>query len=181
MFRPNGGQGGPFHEAKDVTLRRETIVTALAVLVIAAAIPAAIVDTIEKGRIYLFSSQFLEELPRRFTGPGRFRFIMQPVLAVLLGVRGGLADAKAGNPPYLFGLLFDAGRRRELLRSGVEAVSILLAMGIILDVVFQMVIYHEVHPGAALLVGPILICLPYALSRALTTRLTRLSGKRWEI
>jgi tryptophan-rich sensory protein len=62
----------------------------------------------------------------------------------------------------------------------VEAVIILLAMGMIL-VVLQMVIYHAVHPGAALLVGPILICFPYALSRALTTRLTRLSGKKQEI
>ena len=37
--------------------------------------------------------------------------------AILLGIRGGLADAKEGNPPYLFGLLFHAGHRRELLRS----------------------------------------------------------------
>ena len=166
-----------FPEAKDVTLRRETIVTVLALLVLAAAIPSAIMDTIETGRVYLFSMQFVEELPQRFTGPGRFRFIMQPMLATLLGVRGGLADAKAGNPPYLFGLLFDAGRRSELLRSGVAAIRNLLAMGIILDVVFQLVIYHAVHPGAALVVGPILIGTPYALSRALTTRLAGWLGK----
>ena len=151
---------------------------ALAVLVIAAAIPAAIMDTIETGRVYLFSRQFLEELPQRFTGPGRLRFILQPLFAILLGVRGGLADARAGNPPFLFGLLFDAGRRRALLRSGAAAISTLLAMGIILDIVFQLVLYHAAHPGAALLVGPILICLPYALSRALTNRLARWLGKR---
>ena len=159
-----------------VTLRRETIVTALALLVVVAAIPSAIVDTVETGRVYLFSRQFLEELPQRFTGPGRFRFILQPLLAILLGVRGGLADAKAGNPPYLFGLLFAAGRRRELLRSGAAAIRTLIAMGIVLDVVFQLVIYHSVHPGVALLVGPILICAPYALSRAMTTRLARSLG-----
>ena len=54
----------------------------------------------------------------------------------------------------------------------------LLAMGIILDIVFQQVLYHAVHPGAALVVGPLLICLPYALSRALTNRLARWLGKR---
>ena len=80
-------------------LRGKTIVTVLALLVIAAAIPYAIVDTIEKGRVYLFSSQFLEELPQRFSGSGRLRFILQPLLAILRGVRGGMADAKAGNPP----------------------------------------------------------------------------------
>lgn len=156
-----------------MTLRRDTIVTVLAFLVIAIALPFAIVDTIETGRVYLFSRQFLEELPQRFTGPGRLRFILQPMVAIVLGIHGGLADAKAGNPPYLLGLLFGAGRRRELLRSGVAAIRNLVALGIIMDVVFQLVLYRSVHPGAALVVGPILICLPYAVSRALTTRVAR--------
>jgi hypothetical protein len=145
----------------------------LAFLVIATALPFAIVDTIETGRVYLFSRQFLEELPQRFTGPGRLRFILQPTVAIALGIRGGLADAKGGNPPYLFGLLFGAERRRELLRSGVTAIRNLLAVGIIMDVIFQLVIYHSVHPGAAVVIGPILICFPYALSRALTRRVAR--------
>ena len=153
-----------------MTLRRDTIVPVLALLVIAIALPFAIVDTIEMGRVHLFSRQFLEEIPRRFTGPGRFRFILQPMVAIVLGIRGGLADAKAGNPPYLFGLLF-GGRRRELLRSGMTAIRNLVAMAIIMDILFQLILFHSVHPGAAVVVGPILICFPYALSRALTRRL----------
>ena len=90
--------------------------------------------------MYIFSRQFIEELPQRFTGPGRLRFILQPITAILLGIRGGLADAKAGNPPYLFGLLSGSGRRKELLQSGVAAIRNLLAAGIIMDVVFQLII-----------------------------------------
>ena len=165
-------------EAKNLKLRRDTIVTVLVLLAIAITLPIAIIDTFEKGRVYIFSRQFLEELPRRFTGPGRFRFILQPVTAMLLGIRGGLRDAKAGHPPYLFGLLFGAERRGELLRSGAAAIRNLLALGIIMDIVFQMVLYRSVHPGAALLVGPILICFPYALSRALTTRFARNIGEK---
>jgi hypothetical protein len=160
-------------EVENLMRRRDTIVTVLVLVVLAIALPFAIVDTFEKGRVYIFSRQFLEELPQRFTGPGRFRFILQPVTAIFLGIRGGLADAKTGNPPYLFSLVFHAGRRRELLRSGAAAISTLLAMGIIMDVGFQLILYRAVHPGAALLVGPIFICFPYALSRALTTRLAR--------
>jgi len=89
------------------------IVSVLALLVIAIALPFAIVDTFETGRVYVFSRQFLDELPRRFTGPGRLRFILQPMVAIVLEIRGGLADVKAGNPPYLFGLLFSAGRRES--------------------------------------------------------------------
>ena len=160
-----------------MTLRRDTIVMVLAFLVIVIALPFAIVDTIETGRVYLFSRQFLEELPRRFTGSGRLRFIFQPTVAIVLGIRGGLADAKAGNVPYLFGLILGAGRRRELLRSGMAAVRNLVALGIMMDIVFQLVLYRSVHPGAALVVGSILICLPYAVSRALTRRVTQAMAK----
>jgi fumarate reductase subunit D len=56
--------------------RRDAMVTALALLVVAIAIPFALMDTIETGRVYVFSRQFLEELPQRFIGPGRLRFIL---------------------------------------------------------------------------------------------------------
>jgi hypothetical protein len=156
-----------------VIVRRETVVLTLAILVVAAAVPFAIMETIETGRVYLFSRQFLEELPQRFTGSGRFRFILQPMTATFLGIRGGLADAKTENSSYLFTLLFQPGRRKELLRSGAAALGTLLAMGIIMDVVFQLVLYRAVHPAVALLVGPIFICFPYALSRTLTAHLAR--------
>ena len=157
-------------------MQRQGIVRVLALVLIAAAIPYAICDTLETGRVYLFSSQFPEDVARRFRSPMRFRFILQPTLAILAGVRGGLADARAGSPPYLFGLIFGTGGRRELLRTGLAAIGTLLSLGIILDLVYQLVVEHTVHPGAALVVGPILICTPYALARALTTRTARWFG-----
>ena len=149
------------------------IITALAVLVLAAALPSAVRDTFENGRVYLFSRQFLDELPQRFTGPGRFRFILQPLVAVLLGWRGGLSDAHSGRPAYLYGVLMGKDRR-ELLRSGIATIRDLVCMGIVLDSVAQLLIYRQVHPGAALVIGPVFICIPYALSRALTNRVVLL-------
>jgi hypothetical protein len=95
-----------------------TIVTAGAVVILIAAVPSAIRDTFETGRVYLFSRQFLEELPQRFTGPGRLRFVLQPAMAILLGWRDGRADARAGRPAYLYGLLVSGEKRKELVRSG---------------------------------------------------------------
>jgi hypothetical protein len=154
-----------------------TIVTAAAVLILVAAIPSAVRDTFETGRVYLFSSQFLDELPQRLTGPGRFRFVLQPIVAILLGWRGGLSDARAGRPPYLYGLLLGGENRKELLRSGLAAIRDLLAIGIVLDAVAQLLIYGQVHPGAALVVGPVLIGIPYAVARALTNRVARLTQR----
>jgi len=81
-----------------------TIVSALAVLILVAAVPSMVRDSFETGRVYLFSAQFLEELPQRFTRPGRFRFVLQPLVAIL-GWRSGLSDARAGRPASLHGLL----------------------------------------------------------------------------
>lgn len=158
-------------------LTRSTIITGLAALVLFAAIPSAIREALESGRIYLFSWEFLADLPVRFTGPGRFRFVLQPAMAILLGLRGGLSDARAGRPPYLEGVLIHAPHRREYVRTGLTTIRDLVAIGIVLDVVAQLLIFRQVHPGAALLIGPVLITMPYALARGLTNRVTRLVGR----
>ena len=90
-----------------------TTVTVLAVLILVAAIPSAVIDTFETGRVYLFSRQFLDELPQRLTGPGRLRFAIQPLVAIFLGWRSGLGDARAGRPAYLFGLVTGGTSRKE--------------------------------------------------------------------
>jgi len=106
--RPDGtraptGEGGrgPRRASHGIKLTRSTILTGLAALVLVAAVPDTIRDTLKSGRIYLFSWEFLADLPARLTGPGRLRFVFQPIMAILLGLRGGLADARAGRPPYL--------------------------------------------------------------------------------
>jgi len=155
-------------------ISRNTVIPMIAVLVILVTLPFAVRETIQMGRVYVFSKQFLDDLPKRLKGPGRLRFILQPLVAIVLGIRGGRADAAAGRPPYVKGVLFDSQHRKELLRSGLAAIRDLVAMGIIMDSVSQYLIYGEVHPGAALLVGPVLITVPYTVSRALARRLAML-------
>jgi hypothetical protein len=150
-----------------------TVVTVVAVLILVAAIPSAVRDTFETGRVYLFSAQFLEELPQRLTGPGRFRFVLQPLVAIFLGWRSGLSDARAGRPPFLYGLLSRGANRNALLHSGLAAIRDLVAVAIILDAVSQLLIYRQVHPGAAVILGPVLITVPYVVARALTNRVVR--------
>jgi hypothetical protein len=53
---------------------------------------------------------FVEGLARRLTGPASFRFILQPLIAAIAGVRDGVSDAKLGLPPYGFVVLFDTDR-----------------------------------------------------------------------
>lgn len=155
-----------------MTGRRATALLAgLTLLVLALSLPGSLRDTFDRGGIYLFSRAFFEDIPKRLAGPGRFRFVLQPLVATLLGIRSGRADARAGRPPYLSGVLFHRGLRGELMRTGFETVVNLLLMGILLDAIFQWIILGVSHPGAALVVGPVLIVGPYTLARGLSNRL----------
>jgi hypothetical protein len=154
--------------------RRVTFILAgLTLLVLLASVPGSLRGILDRGGFYVFSREFLDDIPKRLTGPGRFRFVLQPLMAIVLGVVGGRADARAGRPPYLYALILRRDHRRELMKSGFETVVNLLLMGILLDAVFQWVILGSSHPGAALVVGPVLIVFPYAAARALANRLSR--------
>src|SRR5262249_12328239 len=151
--------------------RRVTIILAgLTLLVLALSVPGSLRDAYDRGGFYLFSRAFFEDIPKRLTVPGRFRFVLQPITAIILGIRNGLADAQAGRPAYLYGIIMQRRLRRELMRSGFESVANLVLMGILIDAVCQWLILGASYPGAALVVGPVLIGGPYAVARALSHR-----------
>jgi hypothetical protein len=152
------------------------ILAGLTLAVLLLSVPGSLREAIDRGGSYLFSHAFLDDLPKRLTGPGRFRFILQPLVATLLGIRSGVADARADRPPYLLGLATDRQHRRALARDGFATIANLLLMGVLLDSVFQWMILGQSYPGAALVVGPVLITTPYAIARALANRVARLKG-----
>jgi hypothetical protein len=114
----------------------------------------------------------------RLSGAGRLRFILQPMAAVFIGMRDGIRDSRLGSPPFLSALVFQRERRKDLLRGAFAAVRDLVAVAIILDVIAQFLIFRNVHSGAALLLGPVLITLPYSISRALANRIARWRSQR---
>jgi hypothetical protein len=110
------------------------------------------VEFVRTGELYLLSHRLVDDMVARLHGPGRMRFILQPTVAIILGVRDGVKDARAGSPPFLSALVFLRTGRRELVRGALASV-----LAILLDVVSQFLIFRMVHPGAALLLGPVLI------------------------
>jgi hypothetical protein len=155
------------------SISRSKILYAIVIAALLAAVPAAIIRIVTTGDPYLFTEQFFQDILARLSGPGKMRFVVQPTVAVILGVRGGMKDAQAGFPPFLWALVFHPTHRRELLRSALISIRDLAAIAILLDLISQFLIFHQVRPGAALLVGPVLITLPYVLTRALTNRIAR--------
>ena len=146
--------------------------TILVVAILMATVPGAIGRILQTGDLYLFTRQFFEDLFARLSGPGRLRFIFQPTVAILLGSRDGLKDARMGLPSYLWALAFHVEHRREM-RTMLASLRELVAVAIFLDIISQFLIFREIHPGAAILLGPVLIGVPYALPRALSGRIAR--------
>lgn len=147
-----------------------TVVFVLLAMALLAAVPSSLRYAYRHGGFYIFSAAFLHDLPKRLNGPGRFRFVLQPAVAIFLGIRAGRADARAGRLPYLLGLVRGNGQRLAMLKTAFVDVSTLVAVAILLDCISQFLILREVFPGAALLVGPVLIAIPYSITRALANR-----------
>jgi hypothetical protein len=116
---------------------------------------------------------FVEGLARRLAGPASFRFILQPLVAAIVGIRDGVSDAKLGAPPYGFVVLFDTDRRGQMVRAGLERTAIPLGVGVVIDMVVQWMLFQRVFLSAAILVGVLLVGLPYIVARGLTNRILR--------
>jgi hypothetical protein len=119
-----------------------------------------------------------EDLASRLDGPLTFRFAFQPVMAGILAVRAGLADARAGRPAYLWAALTDRAHRREILRSGWRDIAKVFALAIVLDVIFQLMVFRTFHPLEALIVAFGLAAAPYMLVRGPVNRLARRRRRR---
>jgi hypothetical protein len=86
------------------------ILASLTLLALVLSTPASLRDAYDRDGFYLFSQSFIEDIPKRLVGPGRFQFILQP--------------------------------------------------SVLLDSLFQWMILGGSYPGAALVVGPMLIVAP---------------------
>ncbi len=108
-------------------------------------------------------------------GPLHFRFVLQPMVAVALALRFGIADALAGRPPFFFWAIFtDSGRRSELLRSAWQQVGKLFVAAVGLDILYQVIVYRWIYPTQTLIVAVVLAFLPYLLIRGPAARVARL-------
>jgi len=112
-----------------------------------------------------------ENLGGRIGGPMSLRLLLQPTIATILAIRSGLADARAGKPPFFWTVLTNANDRRELLRSGWKSVAKVFTMAVVLDVVYQLIVARWVYPLEAVIVAFVLACVPYLLLRGPVNRI----------
>jgi hypothetical protein len=106
----------------------------------------------------------------RPTGALYFRFVLQPTVAILLAIRAGMRDSKAGRPPYLWAVFTSRVHRRILLKDGWKDIAKVFCLAIILDVVFQLITFRWIYPLESVLIAVALSIFPYVLVRGPVNR-----------
>lgn len=113
----------------------------------------------------------------RLDGPLHFRFFLQPGMAIFFAIRDGLSDARQGRPAYFWSLFTEPTLRRDLLRDGWRSTSKIFILAVVLDVVYQLVVFRYFYPFETLLVAILLALIPYLLVRGPVNRIKRISNK----
>jgi len=115
-----------------------------------------------------------ENLYARLTGPMNLRFIIQPTVATILAIRAGLRDAHQNRPAFLWAVLWNPARRRELLRQGWKDVGKVFLLATILDVVYQLIVHKGVYILELLITAVTLAIVPYVLLRGPISRVAKM-------
>lgn len=118
-------------------------------------------------------SRMWEDLTARLGGPLSFRFVLQPVMAAIMGVRDGIKDARTGRSPYFWTVLHDSQMRNARLEEGLSATARILALGLLMDTIYQVWVLGTFYPTEAAIVALGFAFVPYLLIRGPAERLAR--------
>jgi hypothetical protein len=116
---------------------------------------------------------FWDGLVRGLSGKGQFRLILQPTMALFLGLRLGIADAKQGKAPFLFRLFSTRQGRWALFKQSLSDAALPLIVALIMDGILQYLAFNRIRLLQAVVVGALLVWLPFSMTRGLTNRIWR--------
>jgi tryptophan-rich sensory protein len=124
--------------------------------------------------MYGFSADVRQRIWRnlieRPSGPMTFRFFLQPIMASIAAWRDGVKDAREGRSPYLWTIATDPAKARGRLDEGVIATARILLLGLVMDVIYQAIVFGTFHPGEAAIISILLAFVPYLLLRGPISR-----------
>jgi hypothetical protein len=154
-------------EPRKLSLLAKLVVAFIFVLIVAGVVwHGASLDTFK--RIW-------HQLIERADAPMRFRFILQPLMAAILAILGGLKDARTGRSPYFWTMLGNPRECIERLEEGLNATARIILLGIVMDVIYQIIVLKRFYPAEAVIVALLFAFVPYVIIRGPVARIAR----RW--
>ena len=118
-------------------------------------------------------TRFWSDVVGRFHGPFSFRFVLQPLMALVFAARDGIVDARQGRPPYFWTIFTRPGERWDLLREGGKAVTRVIALGVLMDVAYQLLTFHRIYAPQLIVIVLALAFLPYVVFRGPINRIAK--------
>ena len=82
-------------------------------------------------------------------------------------------DAQTGRPAYGWAIVTDPVRRHELLREGSKEIAKVFIVAVIIDLIYEFIVFHAIYPGQSLIVAATVAVLPYVLIRGSINRIVR--------
>ena len=119
--------------------------------------------------------RIFRDLFNRPSEPMSFRFILQPVMALIAALRDGIKDARTGRSPYFWTIMSEPGKRAGRLREGLNATARILLLGLVMDVIYQIMVLKRFYPAEAVIIAVMLAFVPYFFMRGPIARIAR----RW--
>lgn len=116
-----------------------------------------------------------QNLVDRPSGPMLFRFFLQPIMAAIAAVMSGMKDARLGRTPFWQAVLTSPTERAGRLNEAVVDTSRIMLLGLVMDSIYQYIVFDTFHPGEAVIITLLLAFVPYLLLRGLVARVAR----RW--
>jgi len=120
-----------------------------------------------------------QQLLGRISGPLHLRFVMMPTVVTVIAIRAGLKDASEDQPTFLWALLTKGVERPRLLRSALKHIGRILIVALVLDTIYQLIVFKTFYPAQALIVAVTCAVVPYVLFRGLAARLGRLLRRKF--
>ena len=116
----------------------------------------------------------IENLVGRNSGPLHFRLFVQPLMATILAIRAGWADAWEGRPIFFWTLMQEPRRTAAMLRNLWRIAGKVFLVAVLLDVFYQIIVFRWVYPVETLIVATVLALVPCLVVRGVGNRIVTL-------
>jgi hypothetical protein len=157
----------------DAPSRSQIIQARVAVALLAALIA---LSAVWYGISFESLDRLWKDMLARPAGPMTFRFILQPAMAAIAALRDGIKDARLGRRSYLWAIMRGVrslGGRRGRLWEGIVSTARILIVGVVMDTIYQWVVFKTFYPGQAAIIAVLLAFVPYLLLRGPMERVAR--------
>jgi hypothetical protein len=92
-------------------------------------------------------------------------------MATILAIRAGWADAWQGRPIFFWTLLQEPTRTAAMLRNLWKIVGNVFLVAVVLDVVYQLIVFQWIYPLETLIVAIMLALVPCMVVRGIGNRI----------